>query len=246
MIRAIGRVVASDALRLTADVPGWPGHRPGQFAMLALDPRGERLDPLLPRPMAVYRGEGERLEFRFKPVGRGTRLLGALAAGARLGVVGPLGNGFPPAPAGAILVGGGTGSASLYELSAGAPASVRVLLGGRTGADILGLADFEALPVALQVASEDGSVGRRGLVTDLLRVTAGDVVYACGPTPMMRRCADLARAAGASCLVSLEAHMACGFGICLGCAVPTRERYRYVCTHGPVFEADTLDWSGLP
>jgi dihydroorotate dehydrogenase electron transfer subunit len=214
--------------------------------MLALDPRGERFDPLLPRPMAVYRGDGERLEFRFEPVGRGTRLLGALPPGAELGVLGPLGNGFPPASPGAVLVGGGTGIASLYELAARAPARTRVLLGGRTGADILGLSDFRALPVTLELASEDGSVGRRGLVTDLLRPEAGDVVYACGPTPMMRRCAELAHAAGARCLVSLEAQMACGFGVCLGCAIPIRERFRYVCTHGPVFEADTLDWAGLP
>jgi dihydroorotate dehydrogenase electron transfer subunit len=246
LIRALARVVGADPQRLVADVPGWPGHRPGQFAMLALDPRGCRLDPLLPRPMAVYRGAGERLEFRFEPVGRGTRLLGALPPGAELGVVGPLGNGFPPAPARAVLVGGGTGIASLYEVAARAPAGTRVLLGGRTRAALLGLADFEALPVALEVATDDGSAGRRGLVTDLVRLAAGDVVYACGPTAMMRRCAELAAAAGARCLVSLEAHMACGFGICLGCAVPTREGFRYVCTHGPVFEAETLDWPGLP
>jgi dihydroorotate dehydrogenase electron transfer subunit len=246
LIRAIGRVVASEPLGLRVDVPGWPGHRPGQFAMLALDPRGERLDPLLPRPMAVYRREGERLEFRFQPVGRGTRLLGTLPAGAEVGVVGPLGNGFPPAPDGAVLVGGGTGIASLYELAAAAPARTRVLLGGRSRDDILGLADFAALPVDLQLASEDGSAGRRGLVTELLRATRGGVVYACGPTPMMRRCAEVASAAGARCLVSLEAHMACGFGVCLGCAVPTNGRFRYVCTHGPVFDADAVDWARLP
>jgi dihydroorotate dehydrogenase electron transfer subunit len=246
LIRAVGRVVEADARRAVVDVPGWPGHRPGQFAMLGLDPRALRLDPLLPRPMAVYRGRGERLEFRFKPVGRGTRLLGALAPGAELGVVGPLGNGFEPAGARAILVGGGTGIASLYELAASAPAGLRVLLGGRTRDDILGLDDFAALPIALEIATEDGSLGARGLVTERLAPRAGDTVYACGPTPMMRRCAELARDAGARCSVSLEAHMACGFGVCLGCAVPTPDRFRYVCTHGPVFDAAALDWAGIP
>jgi dihydroorotate dehydrogenase electron transfer subunit len=246
VIRALGRVVTADPRRLIVDVPGWPGHRPGQFAMLALDPRGERHDPLLPRPMAVYRGAGERLEFRFKPVGRGTRLLGSLAGGAEVGVVGPLGNGFPPISDGAVLVGGGTGIASLYELAAGAPARTRVLLGGRSRGDILGLGDFEALPLSLEVATEDGSLGHRGLVTELLGSRTGASIHACGPTPMMRRCAELARQRGVRCLVSLEAHMACGFGICLGCAVPTRERFRYVCTHGPVFDADALDWEGVP
>jgi dihydroorotate dehydrogenase electron transfer subunit len=246
VIRAVGRVVQADARRAVVDVPGWPGHRPGQFAMLGLDPHGLRHDPLLPRPMALYRGRGERLEFRFKPVGRGTRLLGALAPGAELGVVGPLGNGFEPADARAILVGGGTGIASLYELAANAPAGLRVLLGGRTRDDILGLDDFAALPIALEIATEDGSLGARGLVTERLAPRAGDTVYACGPTPMMRRCAELAAASGARCLASLESHMACGYGVCLGCAVPTRDRFRYVCTHGPVFDAATLVWENVP
>jgi dihydroorotate dehydrogenase electron transfer subunit len=231
---------------VVVDVPGWPGHRPGQFAMLSLDPDGAHRDPLLPRPMAVYRAEGERVEFRFKIVGRGTRLLAALHGGDGLGVVGPLGNGFAEPGARPILVGGGTGTASLYELAAGAGARARVLLGGRTRDDVLGLADFEKLPAALEVATDDGSLGHRGPVTDLLRPGASDEVYACGPTAMMRRAYELARAAGARCLVSLESPMACGFGVCLGCAVPTRGPYRYVCTHGPVFEADDLDWERLP
>jgi dihydroorotate dehydrogenase electron transfer subunit len=214
--------------------------------MLELDPDRLRLDPLLPRPMAVYRADGSRLEFRFKRVGRGTELLGRLSAGERIGVVGPLGNGFPEPDPGsrAILVGGGTGIASLLGLAAQL-AGAEVLLGGRTRDDILGLEDFEALGCRLALATEDGSSGHRGLVTELLEPRAGDAVYACGPTPMMRRVADLAEAAGARCFVSLETHMACGFGVCLGCAVPTPAGFRYVCTHGPVFESTTLEWDGL-
>jgi len=247
LIRAVGTAIEGDARRLVLDVPGWPGHHPGQFAMLELDPDRLRLDPLLPRPMAVYRAEGSRIEFRFKPVGRGTELLGRLPAGARVGVVGPLGNGFPHPAAGAraILVGGGTGIASLFELAAEIPGA-EVLLGGRTRDDIMGLDDFEALGCRLALATEDGSTGHRGLVTDLLEPRSGDEVYACGPTPMMRRAAELASAAGARCHVSLETHMACGFGVCLGCAVPTPAGFRYVCTHGPVFESETLEWDGLP
>ncbi len=246
MIRAIGRVVEASERHAVVEVPGWPGHRSGQFAMLRLDARGLRHDPLLPRPMAIYRGSGERIEFRFKAVGRGTRLLAALAPGAELGVVGPLGNGFEPADARSILVGGGTGIASLYELAASAPPGARVLLGGRTRSEILGLDDFARLPVSLEIATEDGSLGSRGLVTERLAPRAADTVYACGPTAMMRRCAEIAAAAGARCLASLEAHMACGYGVCLGCAVPTKERFRYVCTHGPVFDAATLAWEDVP
>jgi dihydroorotate dehydrogenase electron transfer subunit len=214
--------------------------------MLTLDPLGLRPDPLLPRPMAIYRGEGERLEFRFKPVGRGTRLLGRLAEGAPLGVLGPLGNGFPKPGARPVLVGGGTGIASLYGLAASCGGDVQILLGGGTRDDILGLDDFQALPAKLAVATEDGSLGQRGLVTDLLKPGPEDEIYACGPNAMMRRAHELSRAAGCRAWASLESHMACGFGICLGCAVRTDAGFRYVCTDGPVFDTREVLWDELP
>jgi dihydroorotate dehydrogenase electron transfer subunit len=250
LIRSVGTIVASEPRRLVVDVPGWPGSRPGQFAMLELDPDRRHLDPLLPRPMAVYRAEETRVEFRFRPVGRGTALLGSLPDGARLGVLGPLGNGFDVAAergassGGTLLVGGGTGIASLYELARSIP-EAEVLLGGRTRDEVLGLDDFEALGARVRVATDDGSAGHRGLVTELLEPAAGDTVYACGPNAMMRRAFEIARAAGARCRVSLESHMACGFGVCLGCAVPTDSGFRYVCTHGPVFDPAAIDWEGL-
>lgn len=244
MIRAVAAVLSADPQGMSLRVRGWPGHRPGQFAMLSLDPSGVRRDPLLGRPMAIYRGGAERLEFRFKVVGRGTRILAGLSRGAPVGLVGPLGNGFPDPPAGAVLVGGGTGIASLHELASQAPRPVSVLLGGRTRREVMGLSDFEALGVDLRVATEDGSAGHKGLVTELLRPHASQAVFACGPAAMMRAAARIARAAGASCWVSLETPMACGFGICLGCAVRTKRGFRYVCTHGPVFEAADLAWEG--
>ncbi len=245
MIRTIGRVLRTSATELVAEVPGWPGHRPGQFAMLTLDTRALRHDPLLPRPMAVYRGEGERLEFRFKVVGRGTELLATLPEGTSLGVVGPLGNGFREPEGRAILVGGGTGIASLYELAATHAAAARVLLGGKTRDEILGLEDFRLLPVDLAITTEDGSLGEQGRVTDLLKPSPGDEVYACGPKEMMRRAYQLARAGSARCWVSLETHMACGFGVCLGCAVKLTSGFSYVCTHGPVFDAEDIVWEAL-
>jgi dihydroorotate dehydrogenase electron transfer subunit len=237
-----GEVVESGADRIRVSLPGFPLHRPGQFAMLQLDPERVHRDPLLPRPMAIYRRQGDILEFRFKVVGRGTAILARATPGSPLAVVGPLGNGFEPPRRDCVLVGGGTGIASLYELAAAVPDRVRVALGGRSRADVLGLGDFEALGVELQVATEDGSAGRRGLVTELLELRADREVLACGPPGMLARVHALARAAGARCLVSLESPMACGFGICLGCVVPTRAGLRYVCTHGPVFEADDLEW----
>ncbi|MFQ5699960.1 MAG: dihydroorotate dehydrogenase electron transfer subunit [Myxococcota bacterium] len=249
-VRSIARVVLSEPRRLVVAVPRWPGFRPGQFAMLELDPSHLHLDPLLPRPMAIYRARGWEVEFRFRPVGRGTRALGALAPGAELGVLGPLGRGFPEPDAergSAILIGGGTGIATLYPLACRMPGA-RVLLGGRTRSDLLGREDFEQLEVDLELATDDGSAGLQGPVTDLLKARPGDAVYACGPTPMLRRAADRAQAAGARVWVALEAHMACGFGVCLGCAVPRAADggFAYVCRDGPVFDARDLDWEGLP
>jgi dihydroorotate dehydrogenase electron transfer subunit len=238
---------------------GWPGFAPGQFLMLSPGALGaaRRDDPLLPRPMAIYR-EGEAagapaLEVLYKVTGRGSALLADARPGERVRIVGPLGRGFPPpeADADALLVGGGTGVASLFELArrAAPRARVRVLLGARSAGDLMGRGDFAGLPAALELATEDGSAGRRGLVTELLERTlhAGAVVYACGPTPMMRRAAELARAARARAFVSLENTMACGFGVCLGCAVPRAAGgYALVCREGPVFAADDVAWEGLP
>ncbi len=136
------------------------------------------------------------------------------------------------------------------------------LLGASTAGEIMGLEDFRDRGIPLRTSTEDGSEGTRGRVTDLLEAalaepatsrTAGGpasdraTVYACGPTAMMRRCAEIAAARGSRCLVSLENHMACGFGVCLGCAAPLAAGgYALVCREGPMFDAAALDWDGLP
>lgn len=244
--------------RIVLRTPHWPGFAPGQFLMLSPGPLGAvpRLDPLLPRPMAVYRaspiGDGAAdVEVLYKRSGRGTRLLADAKPGETVAIVGPLGHGFPDPEIGtrAILVGGGTGIASLYELAArlARASSPRVLLGARSADDVMGLSDFRGLGVALDVATEDGSLGTRGLVTELLEQALSDAgpatVYACGPTAMMRRAAELAMQSSRPCFVSLENPMACGFGVCLGCAVPRAEGgFRLVCRDGPVFEASEIAW----
>ena len=275
-IRGRARVVANQAdaggHKLVLELPGWPGSTPGQFLMLGAgaDSGVPRIDPLLPRPMAVYRDLGRavaaadapaaalpRIEILYRVVGRGTRLLSEAQPGQSISAVGPLGHGFPiePSTAPALLVGGGTGIASLYELAkalAELGRTVSVLLGARSEPDLIGLRDFESLDLELQCTTEDGSRGHRGLVTeplaDRLAATApGTAVYACGPTPMMRAAAELAEATGAPCFVSLENPMACGFGVCLGCAAPRREGgFSLVCREGPVFEAGEIDWEGMP
>jgi dihydroorotate dehydrogenase electron transfer subunit len=266
-IRGEGRVVSlTDEggvnRRLVLALPRWPGSAPGQFVMLSPGARASapRTDPLLPRPMAVYRtraGDGDpRIEILFKVHGRGTALLADLAPGERVGVVGPLGTPFPdPAPgARAVIAAGGTGIASVYELAAGLHArgfAVSVLLGARSARDLMGEADFAASGVALAVATEDGSRGTRGLVTELLAEALSSagraVVYACGPTPMMAAVARIAAQRDLPCYASLENPMACGFGVCLGCAAPLREGgFALVCRDGPVLPAHTVAWEALP
>jgi dihydroorotate dehydrogenase electron transfer subunit len=247
--------------RLRLAVEGWPGAEPGHFVMLSPGARGaaHSYDPLLPRPMAVYRtldGDASpEIEVLYKATGRGTRLLAEARAGERVRVVGPLGVPFalPARGRRALLVGGGTGIASLYELAARAMAtsSVVVMLGARSAVDLMGCDDFAALGVELRIATEDGSRGHRGRVTEVLAAALADgddaAVYACGPTPMMQRAAEIAASHGRSCQVSLENHMACGFGVCLGCAVPRADgTIALVCRDGPVFEAAQVAWAGVP
>ena len=267
-IRGLARVVSLHDeggvnRRLVLALPRWPGSEPGQFVMLSPGARGAapRSDPLLPRPMAVYRtsasnGTGEpELEILFKVHGRGTALLADVEEGARVAVVGPLGTPFPDPPAGAraAIVAGGTGIASVYELAVQLHArGVRtaVLLGARSARDLMGEADFAASGVSLAIATEDGSRGVRGRVTDLLGdALAGAqpaALYACGPTPMMAAVARIAEERGVPCWASLENPMACGFGACLGCAAPLRGGgFALVCRDGPVLPAHEVAWESL-
>ena len=248
--------------RLVLALPRWPGSEPGQFVMLSPGALASvpRCDPLLPRPMAVYRTHerdgAPHVEILFKIHGRGTALLADLEPGDRVGVVGPLGTPFPDPPPGAraVVAAGGTGIASVYELAAHlnrGGVGVRVLLGARSARDLMGEADFAASGVPLGIATEDGSRGVRGLVTVLLPgAFAGAepaVVYTCGPTPMMAAVARQAEQRGITCWVSLENPMACGFGVCLGCAAPLRSGgFALVCRDGPVLPAHEVAWESLP
>lgn len=259
--------------RLTLRVPGWPGFQPGQFAMLSPGARAgaARTDPLLPRPMAIYRaktGNGSAdVEILYKVVGRGTALLADALPGQRIGIVGPLGRAFPPPrPDERVLItAGGTGIASVYDLAAQLAGSqpVEILFGARTASELMAIEDFEALGVTLRTATEDGSVGTRGLVTELLEAaldefpdgsaapsgdstTRSQRVYTCGPTAMMKRCAEIAAQRGIPCCAALENVMACGFGVCLGCATPLKGGgFALVCRDGPAFDADAIDWGRL-
>ncbi|RLB55149.1 MAG: dihydroorotate dehydrogenase electron transfer subunit [Deltaproteobacteria bacterium] len=226
------------------------GARPGQFVMLG--PIGElALDPFLCRPFSIYRADGEKLSLLVAVVGRGTRLLLEIEPPARLGMLGPLGNGFrvPAAAREIVLVAGGLGVAPLAFLAerlARQGRSVLLVVGVRSAAGLPPLRWLVERGVQVEVASEDGSRGRRGTAIDVLgRLLAGrqlpaDSTYlaGCGPRAMLQALHRLTKQRGWQVEVSLENRMACGTGACLGCTLQLAggENAR-VCREGPVFAA---------
>jgi len=233
--------------------PDGPAPRPGQFYMLAAAERwggGEDERPFLPRAFSVLRVADGRLQFMLEDVGPGTARLCELQSGDGLWVTGPLGLGFSAPDAGpparrALLCGGGVGTAPLAIwqdelLARGVPAPA--LLGFRDAAH----AEGAALLANPRVATDDGSAGEHhGLVTDLLAAELDDdpraTVYACGPPPMLEAVRALCAARDVPAQLALEAGMACGFGACFGCVVPTRDGgYVRLCVDGPVLDAAAL------
>ena len=235
--------------------PAGPDPQPGQFAMLAAAEHwGGGLDerPYLPRALSVARQSQGESHFLLEDVGPGTRRLCELRAGDGVWALGPLGRGFTPPPASrrAILVGGGVGIAPLAILQDALATEATVLLGFRDGARARGA----ALLREAFVATDDGSSGHHGLVTDLLEAQIqrdpDAVVYACGPASMLEGVRAICAASGTPAQLALEAAMACGFGACFGCVVPARHGYLRVCVDGPVIDAAQLDhvdqYAGAP
>jgi dihydroorotate dehydrogenase electron transfer subunit len=234
---------------------------PGQFAMVKAH---DVEDPVLRRALAIYRADGDAVEFLYQVLGRGTQALRRLRPGDTVDALLPLGNTFPTTPAlrdgrRALVVTGGVGSASVLMLARSLTeqgADVRVLFGGRTSNHLPGWRDFETLSCPVLYATDDGSKGVHGFVTQLLEneldgdiPSAGAAVYSCGPWPMMARVADICTRRGVPSWSSVEAPMGCGFGICVACVVETREgyfsgpfRYQKVCTEGPVFPSEAIVW----
>jgi dihydroorotate dehydrogenase electron transfer subunit len=224
---------------------------PGQFVMVRV---GHGRDPLLRRPFSICgsRNEGTLL-LLYRVVGKGTRILAETGTGRHLSLMGPLGHGFraPGKGQSGLLVAGGMGLAPLVFL-AGLPGEGRctLLTGYRTATEIISLERIGAKELEVSIATEDGSAGHKGLVTELLEDelagTGGETVYTCGPMPMLRKVAALCLERGVDCQVSLESVMACGLGACQGCAVkaaPKEDRtYLHVCRDGPVFKASAIDW----
>ncbi len=232
------------------DAAGPRDPRPGQFYMLAAEDcwgGGGDERPYLPRAFSYARAhvepDGVSLGFLLEAIGPGTERLSQLAPDAGLALVGPLGIGFRPPPDGfrPILVGGGIGAAPLLCLQEELDETT-VLLGFRSAEYAQAAALFAGEP---RVVTDDGSVGRQALVTELLAAELdadpGGTVYACGPPPMLEAVRALCAERGVPAQLALESGMACGFGACFGCVVPTKDGYVRLCLDGPVLDADDLE-----
>jgi dihydroorotate dehydrogenase electron transfer subunit len=269
MIRILENVaIARDTFRLRLHDPALArAIRPGQFVMVR--PGVERAsDPLLGRPLALYdvacdsSGIPESIDVVYLVVGRGTAMLALRQPGERVAVWGPLGNGFGPPPNGSVLfVAGGIGQTPFLALGRSwlirnsPSSSLTLLYGVRTAALLAGVDDFRQAGIAVELATDDGTAGHHGFVTELLarRLEAGErpaKVVGCGPPAMLSALAKLVSTHRISCDVSLENHMACGFGACFSCVAPIRQDdgsidLRRVCVEGPVVPAQRVDWAAM-
>ncbi len=221
---------------------------PGQFIMVRC---GE--ETLLRRPLSIHQVDGSKIALLFAVVGKGTRWLSERQTGDMVDIFGPMGNGFSINPASdrLLLVAGGVGIAPLYFLAQDAlkrEGSVTLLYG---------TADANRYPERLLPPkikpvpiTEDGTVGKKGRVTDLLPEFTGwaDQIFACGPMAMYR---DMAfkkqelKLEGKPVQISLEVMMGCGFGVCYGCTVKTKSGPKQVCKDGPVFDLQDILWDEL-
>jgi dihydroorotate dehydrogenase electron transfer subunit len=247
--------VTSKDFKLTISSAYISSHaEPGQFVNVKC---GESYDPLLRRPLSVHRVSKERKTFDllYEVVGRGTEMLSNYSVGAELDILGPLGKGFAidKDKQIAVLAGGGMGVAPLMILADELKKNVKalyVLIGANNRDRILCEQDFKSVTDQVLVSTDDGSYGKKGLISDILldvlenTIGTGNwelgTIYACGPKEMLKAVVDMAFQKKIDCQVSMEQHMACGIGTCLGCVIKTKEGYKKVCDDGPVFDANEI------
>ncbi|MCK5805368.1 MAG: dihydroorotate dehydrogenase electron transfer subunit [Lentisphaeria bacterium] len=252
-IRANGRL-QGEYFRVDFDAPGIVPHvRPGQFVHLQLPAFEHRV---LRRPFSIFDVDlaTGRLSVVYKVVGEGTQRLSSLDAGVCVDLMGPLGNGYSDAPSGnrPVLVAGGYGCAATYLFAKRSPVPCTVLIGGRTEGDVLLTDAYEALGCDVRVSTDDGSLGHKGLVTELLEAVlveeSNSTVVACGPNPMLRAVGMVCETHGIDAQLSLDHVMCCGVGACFACVVKIKtdneDGWEYIrtCKDGPVFRASQVNW----
>ena len=220
--------------------------KPGQFVSVYCH-EGSRL---LPRPISICEIDREDRAIRivYRVVGKGTEELSQMRTGRCLDIVGPLGNGFPLKDKKAFLIGGGIGIPPLLELAKELKSEKQMVLGYR---ESMFLQEEFKKQGSLYVATEDGSYGTDGNVLDAIRENGlnAEIIYACGPMPMLRAVKAYAKERGIECWLSLEERMACGIGACLGCVCKSKERDSHtnvnnkrICKEGPVLRAEEVEF----
>lgn len=222
--------------------------QPGQFIMVRC---GE--DSLLRRPLSIHQVAGEKIALLFAVVGKGTSWLSQRQIGDTIDILGPLGNSFSinPDSKKLLLVAGGMGIAPLYSLASSASKegyAVKIILGARTVGQLY-LKEYHSpsLQTEFILVTEDGTIGEKGKVTDLIlkHIDWADQVFACGPLPMYQTMAQMVELKNKPVQVSLEVGMGCGRGLCYGCSVKTKNGMKKVCADGPVFELDNILWNEI-
>ena len=229
--------------------------RPGQFVHVMIS---QDTGMLLRRPFTIYTVEGREITMLYQIIGEGTKRLSEMPKDAPLQVLGPLGNtfDFTVKPEPAILVGGGAGIASLMLLAVALRRNgihTLGLVGAQHHARLLSVTDLESIGISVHIATDDGSVGHHGYVTDILTDLLEDTawqrptVYACGPHGMLSAVAKITVGFEVPTQIAMENRMGCAMGVCLGCVCPVRTgpssvEYQRVCTEGPVFNAVDVAW----
>lgn len=226
-----------------------PEPRPGQFFMIEAN---KGTDPLLKRAFSLFRKTGQGVQILYRVRGKGTAILKEMKKGTLLEVLGPLGTCYPLPPADAVplVIAGGIGIASVFSFVEQFSRRAIVFYGARTKDDLLMLDELQGFAKEVRVSTDDGSAGTKGTAADSLRhflshhasPITHHCIYACGPHLLLKAVSEIAGAHKIPSYVSMEEHMACGIGACLGCVVKTRDGYARVCKEGPVFEAREIVW----
>jgi dihydroorotate dehydrogenase electron transfer subunit len=244
-----------------------PDPEPGQFYMLEVS---DSRDPLLKRPFSIFRKTSDAIQFLYEVRGRGTLMLRSLRVGGVINAIGPLGNGYPKPDTESIplLIAGGIGIASLFPLLESLPKRAYVFYGARNNDGLVMLNELRDLSAKLSISTDDGSMGQKGTVVDILNdflssqfsVPNSYLIYACGRKAMLEAVCEVALEKGIRGYISAEERMACGMGACLGCAIRAKSvehrakrkgrgeltisnsMYKMVCKDGPVFPIEEIVW----
>jgi dihydroorotate dehydrogenase electron transfer subunit len=239
---------------------------PGQFYMIEV---GGPYDPLLKRPFSYLKQTADSISFLYAVRGKGTSLMKTFMEGKIIKVIGPLGNGYPLPPENCVplLIAGGTGIASIYSLAEKLSVKACVFYGAKCKNELFVMDDLKNIGSESFICTDDGSCGEKGTTADVLenylirnpKLESRNLIYACGPKPMLEAVSKIALEKGLKGYVSLEENMGCGFGACLGCAIKIRKKertakrgknkvadaefvYKRVCKEGPVFPIEDIIW----